>query len=385
MGGNAIKKNGKSICGRLSSNHYNTVKNFVLQKITQNFVAEIVLELPGKEDFGDMDILVIPTTEFNDLRSYITTTFNINDKSHIVSNGYVMSFALDISFFNFENCDCQYFQIDLLRIKNPSELDMARFYFSFGDIGAIIGRISNWYGMKFGDAGLWIDVFESTVFNDCELDIRKTVGKIMLSNNPREICNFLGYDYDFWKNTIPLMTQKEDHIEIFKWLSSSRFFDKTMFSSLNHDHRERFIHRPFYKRFVMFIMGKDDPIDGDIIMSIQHGSTLFGEMGGLLCNKQSEAIKYFQKENEVSELVASIKLREERQSKFSTKTLIDEFQKYGKNLDGKEIGIQLSLFKDFCKNKYICSSWEEFVDNNTKHNIDNFIMEFTNIHHQIAK
>ena len=38
----------------------------------------------------------------------------------------------------------------------------------------------------------------------------------MLSNNPKIICDFFGYDYNFWKNEIPKLTTKEEIKELIK-------------------------------------------------------------------------------------------------------------------------------------------------------------------------
>jgi len=82
-----------------------------------------------------------------------------------------------------------------------------KFFFSYGDFGSIIGRIANYYGLKFGHEGLWLNMMKSTVEcilnssknNDFDnFDIRQIVARIDLTSNPIKICDFLSYDYDRW-------------------------------------------------------------------------------------------------------------------------------------------------------------------------------------------
>jgi hypothetical protein len=401
MGGNAIKKNGKSICGRLPKAQYEIVKEYILSILKNHFVCEIVLELPNKESYGDMDILYCQNCQNCQncqydkesdkniiMRDFIKTKFDVLDISHIVKNGYVMSFAFDCSKIFGLSSESQYFQIDLLRMVSVEHINMSRFYFSYGDVGSIIGRMSNYYGMKFGDEGLWCDVYEQTVFPTLQFDVRKSVGKLMLTSDPREICDFFGYDYDVWKNEIPKLANvnfltdynpkldksceifpdiPKSHKFIFDWLISSRFFDKQMFLFLNSDHRDRQETRPFYKNFLRYIG----------IIDVGHASSSEGESGGVDRNRQPEAIKYFKKEEDIQKLLQIIERKKMHQSKFSGSQLILCFKELCNNeVKDKDVGEKICLFKKYCIEKTKCATWEEFLDNYEKKVIDEYLQEF---------
>lgn len=391
MGGNAIKKDGKSICGRLPKAQYEIVRKFVLSVLRKHFICEIVLELPGKESFGDMDVLYNggDAAKIVDMSYFIKNYFEVSDSTHIFKNGYVLSFALDCSkFFDTSYLETKYFQIDLLCMESTESIEMARFYFAYGDFGSLIGRMANYYGLKFGERGLWCDVYEQTVKPTLPFDVRKTLGKVFLSSNPRNICHFFGYDYDSWKDEIPKLTDPEflanyapkldENCEIFPdipksykfifdWLISSRFFDDKMFLFLNTEHRSRQEKRPFYKSFLEYLG----------IYEVSHASVTGGESGGVHLNRQSEAIHYFKKTDDLEILLKDLDRKNNHQSKFSGSHLIACYKdRSGIELENKVVGLKISLFKKFCTEKSKCNNWEDFLDKNDKSVVDEYLREF---------
>lgn len=371
MGGNAIKKDGKSICGRLPKPIYEKIKQHILTILqSHDIICEIVLELPGKDSFGDIDVLFVPNPQIQDMWKFVSEKFDITDPSHIVRNGYVMSCAFDCKNFGHSALESDdsvpYFQIDFLNMQTVEHMKMARFYFSYGDIGAIIGRISNFYGMKFGDHGLWCDLYKNTVSPNLPFDVRKTIGKVMLSTNPREICEFMGFDYDYWKNEIPKLTTKEDHKYIFEWLTKAKFFKKEMFNHLNSAHRDRQETRPFYGKFLESIG----------ITHIDKANTENGETGGANHNYQPQAIVHFDKTQEMEQLVFEVELGKSRQAKFSGKDLIEAFQKKDIKLEGKEVGEKIKLFKNYCLEKVEMDEWNNLLDARQRDGILDFVTQY---------
>jgi hypothetical protein len=366
MGGNAIKIDGKSICGRLAKEQYEIMKTFVMQILSKFVICEIVLELPGKENYGDIDVLYMSDPNIN-IKNLIKEQFNVTNIRHIVTNGNVISFAFDCSVILDIDIDMQYFQIDLIKTNSKEHMDMSRFYFSYGDLGAIIGRISNYYGLKFGDGGLWCELFENTVYPHITFDVRKTIGKITLSQNPKQICDFFGYDYNFWLNDIPNFKSKNDIKFIFSWIVSSKLFKKKIFMFLNSDHRARYDMRPFYKKFIEYIE----------IGEIGYALSLTGETGGCYENKQLEAISYFKKEEELKNFVKDCEKKKVRQDKFSGLQLITVFEKIHKiELKDKKVGEKIAEFKDYCLKKSLCNSWENFLDTFDKNEISDYLEDF---------
>jgi hypothetical protein len=364
MGGNAIKKNGKSICGRLSKQNYEQVKNHILSVLkSADIICEIVLELPGKTSFGDIDILYFSFMNKTDMKKFIIEKFNICDPSHIVQNGYVTSCAFDCCNFNHEG----YFQLDFIGMQSLEHLEMSRFYFSYGDLGSIIGRIANYYGLKFGDIGLSGEIYESTIDPTKPFDIRFTLGNVLFTNNPKKICEFMGYDYDYWLYEMPKFTSIDDYQLIFNWLTNTKWYNKDIFIYLNNDHRERKLKRPFYQQFCDFIGIKEVKCMNEYI----------GETGGKDANYQKYAISYFNKNEEVEKILSDMKLKKERQYKFSANDLQNYFKINKISFTGKTVGVELQKFKDYCMKSTLKSDWNNFIDSHQRNEILNIINQYT--------
>lgn len=95
--------------------------------------------MSNKDSFGYLDVLYLCDSKIN-TRELVTNLFN---PTEIVTNGDVMS-------FDYDN-----FQIDFIVCNTCETLNSSQFYFSNSDLWAIIGRIVNYYGIKFGHYGLW--------------------------------------------------------------------------------------------------------------------------------------------------------------------------------------------------------------------------------------
>jgi hypothetical protein len=261
------------------------------------------------------------------MKDLIIKLFNPEE---IVINGNVISFSYDK------------FQIDL--IKAPKEkYIMYDFYLSYGDLGSIIGRITNYYGMKFGHAGLWMNLLENTIDPRFDINFQTIITKIELTNDPKEICEFFDFEYEFWEKGF---NTKQ---EIIEFITKSKYFTPEIFANLNYDHRDRAKLRPFYKEFLSYIN-----IDFD---SIQKASLTKSEIG---INYQNESIKYFKKEKELEDIINQIKKNKERKDKFNGKHLIEL------GIEPKQINKIMTDFKLFIEKKI---KFDEWVDENSKEDI----------------
>ena len=102
-----------------------------------------------------MDILYVSQDNIN-IINYIKEIFNPKE---IYKNGDVISFSYEINSFSEE-----YFQIDLIKCENESEkLSMSKYYYSYGDLGNILGRITKKYDIRFGHKGLFINLLDETI------------------------------------------------------------------------------------------------------------------------------------------------------------------------------------------------------------------------------
>lgn len=102
---------------------------------------------------------------------------------------------------------------------------MSKFYFSYGDIGGIIGRLTQYKSIIYGSKGLWVCPNQKTINKILSMGkinlqtsqklIAKSIqSNIFLTNKPDEICKFIDLDWETWTNGFG---SKE---EIFIWLKN---------------------------------------------------------------------------------------------------------------------------------------------------------------------
>ena len=330
MGGNALK-NVNTV--RLNKQEYLHLKKQIMEPLLQKKIKVCdLLETPNKESFGDLDLLYCSDPDLN-MHEIIKALF---EPEEIVSNGEVIS-------FNYKN-----FQVDLIKCKNDQQLKMAHFYFSYGDFGSIIGRITNLYGIKFGHHGLFVNLFQSTIFNiDCSKN-ESLQYKIILSQNPQKICEFLHLDYQQYQKGF------KNTRDIFEFISSSSFFKKEMFNDLNHSYKKREQIRPMFQEFIAFLdLLKDcEPV------SIQ--------------NLQLHAINFFDKQEELKE----IRMKLERETIIKNKFNASMFMKYG--WTGKKLGEIIVILKKQMEEKYkkdfnqfVYDSSSDLIQDEIKHYAQN--------------
>ena len=128
MGGHAIKT---VKVERLSKVIYKQVIQEIIEILSKVPIKfAFTFETPGKEDFGDVDVLIDTTYGIGEDESKVEELMRTHFQTvEIVKNGYVLSFAYQK--------DGLYYQVDFILV---SCLEMAQMYFSYGDCGAIIGR-----------------------------------------------------------------------------------------------------------------------------------------------------------------------------------------------------------------------------------------------------
>lgn len=221
MGGNAIK-----------TFKINRISNDVIIKLKAYFTALFEKEgitiyfpydPPDKINHGDLDIVFFCSIDV------------VIDIIKLVINPKEIVYSGTVSFeFAFDQSDI-YYQIDLIQTDH-----IGYFFLSYGDVGGIIGTIVKHFGLTFGINGLYIDIYSDHIEN--------FIGKyrLVLSTDPRSICDYLGLDYSKWGYF-------KSNLEIYEWIVASRFFQKSIFTTAtNRDHRKR-LERPFYSEFIKYI------------------------------------------------------------------------------------------------------------------------------------
>jgi hypothetical protein len=190
---------------------------------------EIIPTYHQKESFGDMDIIVD-----NLYRQRVRQLFTIKDTTFpmCVSNGNVDSVLF------------RDFQIDLI-FTAPDDIDAALNYFSWGDLGNLCGRVIHKTGFKYGHLGLMCLIKEG----------HYQFSEILVSRDMKLIMSFVEYDYDTWKQGFD--TQED----IFRFVSSTPYFNKNIFLLHNRSHTSRIRDRKrkMYREFLNWIDSRDLP------------------------------------------------------------------------------------------------------------------------------
>ena len=251
MGGNALKT---ITTTRKSRWVYNRIKAHVLKTLEDKLGLTgikwlVPHEVPGKTSFGDLDVLITRQNGY-DIREWILLTFKPDE---LVSNGGVYSFnipgaisALQIDVED-EECDpadhaantvpnpAKDFQIDF--ITTPAEqFAIHHFFLSYGDCGMLIGQIAHATELRFGQQGLFTSISDNPNQRD----------DLILSTDPRKICECLGLDYPMWKRGFG----SEGHI--FHWLCESPYIHLVEF---NRSRRAR----EMYMRFIDYVKETLEP------------------------------------------------------------------------------------------------------------------------------
>ncbi len=346
MGGNNLPG---IVTSRKSSDEYEIIKTEILKVLNDNnIICNVPYSVPGKKDYGDLDVICFYR---DDILDFIKRIFVPDVVTPTISNGKLFNVSFNIgkdtiipTIRNHND-----FQIDFIFCY--SNMDMYMFYFSYGDLGSILGRISNAYGLKLGESGLFMNYNSVTLV----LDYQNTPDKIYFSDNPREICQYFKLDYDSWLKGFDTAE------EIFNFAISSEFFSKDIFRTLNIDHRRRLRLRPMYMNFLKYIN-----VDSE---QIKNASETHGEV---IQNLQPEAISYFNKWDIVNETKRMRLKDRERNEKYNGHI----FMKLG--YKGKDIGMMKNRFEQYI-NTQLNLSLNEFIDMNTVEEINKIIEEFIKI------
>jgi hypothetical protein len=227
VGGNALKN---TTTRRYDRDEYFELEFEVVAKLKAVFPrsrVEAVKAYRTKPSFGDMDVLVevVDGDPLSGTNRYevLEKTFTPNQ---MVKNGSVVSF------------DHKQFQVDVL-FTPSDEFQTSVDYFAWNDLGNFVGRLSHKLGFKFGHDGL------KFVMRDGTYQFKELV----VSRDTRRTFEFLDLSYDRFQQGFDTM------LDVFKFASSSSFFNKNMFAEENRNHRSnvRDKKRKSYHDFVVWM------------------------------------------------------------------------------------------------------------------------------------
>lgn len=321
MGGNALEAN----TARASSHHYLNVFAQVQRRLQSKW-PEVVTYLPRKhrhkEDHGDLDLLVRRDTA--DLsKDWINSTFDNRD---LYVNDGVWTFDMPLLGSAFENR----FQVDLVT-KRPEHWEMSKAYFDIGGLGNLMGKIARWRRYKLGFQGL-----RMPVYRDPEGEKSVKYGEYVLTRNPKQAFEFLGFDYERFQQGFTHMT------DIFEYVRCSKYFCKKAFkpSNLTADQRHRDRKRPVWNKFKTFLKNIDTeekasrPTQKE---SVQNAKEAFPE---------SEIHHRLDRDKE------AFRLREKAREMWTGEVPMDEF-----GIEGERLGEMLQAFRNTFNSKRHRFEW----------------------------
>ncbi|MFW5848106.1 MAG: hypothetical protein ACOCVF_04250 [bacterium] len=326
MGGQALKI---AKTRRYSASEYETIKFMVSSILMEPYLFSFYFPLSyrKKESHGDLDVLIHSghLNKLNiDLREYIQERFS---PTEIVKNGSVYSF------------DYKEFQIDFIVVKTK-DWETSKIYYSYNDLGNLMGRIAYNMGLRYGHFGLAYK----------HLHKGRTTGLIEISRDPQKIFHFLGFYFSEYQKGFDTLE------DIFDYVIGSYHFNKKIFAyeSLNHQNRTRNKKRKTYQQFLEYL----DTVDFD-------GDEFNNDKKAYI----SMAERYFGIElfSQIEEFEKKIKLKEELSKKFNGNILMQKFPQ----LKGKTLGNAISNFRkeielieDF--DDYLYKNDQEIIINNFK-------------------
>ena len=330
MGGRALKN---TITTRKTTEQFIKIGKKLVPILKDKLNTDVFITkyYHSKETHGDMDILIKIDQNFHnkglDLRKIIIDTFNPNE-TH--SNGSVISF------------DFEEFQIDLIPIKE-SIWDIAKIWFSYDPISNLTGKVAHKFGLKNGWNGL---VYPFRNFNG------KLSKDITLSKDPKEIFEFLGYDYNRYLKGFDTME------EIFEFIISSKFFDHRNFlmENLNHIDRKRNKKRKSYQEFLKYI--SDNNIDKSYDFKKDKSEYIDFIDENFPNIKIKEKIKDFEKTDKENQLL---------NERFNGRLIMSCFP----DLKGKNLGDSITNFRN---------QFDDFRTYGLNHSSDEIMEDFMNFH-----
>lgn len=285
-----------------------------------------------KETFGDMDILVSePKSDLrlkgaNDFRLLFQKLFKPNA---IIHNGNVWSF------------DQNSFQIDVIKTK-PKYWDTTLTYYSYNDLGNLMGRIARRLGFRYGHYGLKGTFKSKYGFSDYEY---------FVNDNIPLIFEFLGFDYDEFYAGFDTLE------EIFEYVVNSEYFEPSIFlyENLDHTNRVRNKKRDSYRKFIEYI--SDTVLDENVIDKDYHFKRALVMFGDDLINNIETLKVYDEQLNRVRQ-------------KFNGNIVMELT-----GLKGRELGEFIKLFKNNILNNF--NSFNGYVLETPEETIKEHIINFS--------
>lgn len=189
-------------------------------EITPGLRPVVIPSYRTKEDFGDMDVLVYSEHMSSGFLDKICEKWKSKER---VSNGGCHSLELNG------------FQIDIITAP-ADEFRFALAYFSWNDLGNLMGRVAHKMGLKFGHDGLYYALRDGT--NHLE--------EVQIITHPDVAISWLGFNLERWYKGFDTLE------EIFEFVAANPYFnpDIYLFDNMNAVSRIRDKKRKTYNAFL---------------------------------------------------------------------------------------------------------------------------------------
>jgi hypothetical protein len=265
-----------------------------------------------KPNHGDLDLLVKITPDVIkaniDYRNFIQLMFL---PQAIHNNGGVFSF------------DYQNFQVDFIPIKEE-KWKIAQTYYSYDPLGNIMGKTFHKFGLSYGWDGLHYKYRNAHGTNSAD---------ILLTNNPKKIFEFGGYDYDRYLKGFDTLE------EIFKFTINSVYFDVEMLQmeNLKSIDKKRNRKRGSYHLFLKYL--EDNGINKRYVFNEDKDSYI-------------SAIDLFFPEAKLIEKLEALAQKDLHDFYLAEKFNGNVVMGWLPELKGKELGQAIKKFKDYFGDTY---------------------------------
>lgn len=235
MGGNALKKVKTQ---RLNKEDFDKCEKKVLIFLRNHFPKALVDSIPSyseKKDFGDLDVIISEEglAEGGGILKLIEEAKKEFFSRQEVSNGHVLSFE-----YRNHHEDEKGFQVDIIQMPEVT-FDFARNYFSYNDLGNLIGRTAHKMGLKFGHNGLWYVMRQGD----------HKIADVLLTRDFDKSLNFLGLEPKRFREGF---NNLED---VYNYVGGSKYFNGDIYLLENQSYKSRVRDqkRPTYNMFLTWI------------------------------------------------------------------------------------------------------------------------------------
>lgn len=217
MGGNALSNPSP----RLRATEYRSFADGVLRDFRAAFPNDSMAELPSyfeKPDFGDMDVLIASGGDYAPGLARVALC-----ATEMARNGDVTSFGVPLLPLTHP------FQVDLISVP-PKSFGFAAGYFSFNDLGNLLGRVAHKAGFKLGHLGLLYVVREMD-------NADHVLAEIPVTQDWNHALRLLGYDPASYAVGATQGFRTLD--DVFRYAVSSPYVNRDIFLLENRNNKSR--------------------------------------------------------------------------------------------------------------------------------------------------